>query len=214
MKGTELAIRLFVIAVSLVGALACAWMAGRDHANGAWEARQAEAARQAAAAIDREWERGDKAAQALRTELDAQRGRYSQLEGTYREYKRTHSLLAGAALPAGPGDAVPPGVAGVLSAGETPPGAPAAPGGVGRDPALTVGAVWLWNEALVLGHAPASTCGAAGASETTCDAASGITLGDAWDNHRVNAQICADNRVAHQKLIDYIQQAQGGDGHD
>jgi hypothetical protein len=215
----EALVRFITSVVLLLVAVACAWWAGHENASRAWEARQAEAAREATRAIDREWERGEQAALQLRGELDAQRTRYTQLEGAYRDYKRTHPLLAGTGPGAGPGHAVPTVVADVLPAGEAPPAPPAAPGGDGGDPALTVGAVWLWNEALIADHDPSGAVCAAGVAEASgaagaCDAASGVTLGDAWDNHLANARICAANRLAYQRLIDYIQQAEGGSDHD
>ncbi len=216
----DVLVRFITNTLLLVVVVACAWWAGHEHAKRKYESERADAALAAGRAIDREWERGDKAAQTLRVELTTQRGSYSQLEGVFREYKRTHALLAGPAAGVATGDALPAGVAGVLPAGETPPASSVARSGSGGDPALTVGAVWLWNDALVPGHDPAGSCSIAGATQVTgaahaCgDSPSGITLGEAWDNHLANAQICADNRLAHQRLIDYIQQAQGENGHD
>lgn len=210
MKGTL--VRLFTSAALLVVAVVCAWWAGHEHAHRTWAALQAQEARETAHAIDQEWERGDQAAQALRTELDTQQDRYNQLEGAYREYQRTYPLLTRTGSGAGSGHAMPAEAADVLPAGEAPPSSPPAQSGDGSDPVLTLGAVWLWNEALAQGHLPAGACGVTGTSATTCDAPSGITLSNAWDNHRVNAQICANNRIAHQRLIDYIQQTLGVHG--
>jgi hypothetical protein len=201
-------VRLITGAMLLLCIVVCAWWAGREHAFRVWEAHKVQIAREAARAIDQEWERGEQATQALRLQLDAHHVRYHQLEGTYREYKRTHPLLAGADSGVVPNPVMPAMVANVLPASHT------AHSGGGDDPFLTVGAVWLWNEALALDHSPAGTCGAIGASKASCDAASGISLGNVWENHRVNAQICADNRLAHQRLIDYIQQAPGTHAHE
>ncbi len=62
----------------------------------------------------------------------------------------------------------------------------------------------MWNSALNGRDTNAGTCGLADQSESACAADSGISLEEAWDNQALNARICADDRVRHQKLIDYV----------
>ncbi len=71
---------------------------------------------------------------------------------------------------------------------------------------LTHGAVWMWNSALTGTDQPAHACGATNPTAAACAAATSLTVDDAWDNHIANAQACAANRLAHQRLIDFIQQ--------
>lgn len=80
---------------------------------------------------------------------------------------------------------------------------------VDAGPALTAGAVWMWNSALAGTDQPAGACGAADPAAPACAVETSITLDDAWDNHTGNAQACAENRLAHQRLIDFLQQREG-----
>ena len=70
---------------------------------------------------------------------------------------------------------------------------------------LTAGAVWMWNSALAGADQPSGACGAADPTASACAAATPHTLDEAWDNHIANAQACAANRLAHQRLIDFVQ---------
>lgn len=74
----------------------------------------------------------------------------------------------------------------------------------GTELVLSNNAVWVWNSALVGADRPAGACGLAGESEEACAAESGATLEDAWRNHTINAQLCAEDRLNHQRLIDFI----------
>ncbi|MFD2299913.1 hypothetical protein ACFSPA_14375 [Paracidovorax citrulli] len=75
-------------------------------------------------------------------------------------------------------------------------------------PHLTLAAVRVWNGALTSTDAPAGACGATAATEgagPACAEDSGLTLDDAWANHRANARSCADDRQRYRALIDFIQ---------
>lgn len=73
---------------------------------------------------------------------------------------------------------------------------------------LTAGAVWMWNSALTGTDQPSGACSLANPTETACAAATSLTLTDAWANHTINAQACAQNRLEHQQLIDFLHQRQ------
>lgn len=70
----------------------------------------------------------------------------------------------------------------------------------------------MWNGALTGTDAPAGACGVAGAAagaDAACAEDSGLSLDDAWANHRANAKACADDRQRFRALIDYLTQPQG-----
>jgi hypothetical protein len=62
----------------------------------------------------------------------------------------------------------------------------------------------MWNSALAGSDQPSGACGLADPASPACAAQTGITLDDAWDNQAVNAQQCAEDRLNHQNLIDYL----------
>ena len=62
----------------------------------------------------------------------------------------------------------------------------------------------MWNSALTGTDQPAGACGAANTATPACAAATSLTTADAWDNHTFNAQLCAEDRLAHQRLIDFL----------
>jgi hypothetical protein len=65
----------------------------------------------------------------------------------------------------------------------------------------------MWNGALTGTDAPAGACGVAGAAEgadAACAEDSGLSLDDAWANHRANAKACADDRQRFRALIDFL----------
>jgi hypothetical protein len=65
----------------------------------------------------------------------------------------------------------------------------------------------MWNGALTGVDAPAGACGAAGAAEgadAACADSAGLSLDDAWANHRANARACAEDRQRFQHLIDFL----------
>nr|WP_315206764.1 hypothetical protein [uncultured Albidiferax sp.] len=152
--------------------------------------------------------RGTTAVANLQTDLREQRGQYQNLEGKYLELRNRHAPLVVAARRPGP-------TAACAQASTTGPGqaiAPTAPTHPDVDPAagavdvLTRGAVWMWNASLSGDpDQPTGACGSADTSSAACDVATEITLSEAWDNHHTNAQLCAANRLQHQRLIDFLQ---------
>ena len=62
----------------------------------------------------------------------------------------------------------------------------------------------MWNSALAGADHPAGACGLADTSKAACDADAGVTLAEAWANHALNARLCAEDRLNHQRLIDYL----------
>jgi hypothetical protein len=79
----------------------------------------------------------------------------------------------------------------------------------GADPVLTVGAVRLWDAALLgtpePGPLPGGACGADSTPESACAALSPYTLADAWRNHASNARACAQDRQRFNQLIDFLE---------
>lgn len=166
---------------------------GATTADNAWRARDAKRIADEAAAATAESIRADKASGALQTELRDLAISNDELTKAFNDYKRKHSLIVvRAAAPA----ASAPGAAAGAAGSEPVPDA----GTVH----LTAGAVWMWNSALYQRDAPAGACGLADTSEGACAADAGLTLDDAWDNQALNARICAEDRVRHQRLIDFL----------
>lgn len=65
----------------------------------------------------------------------------------------------------------------------------------------------MWNGQLTGVDATAGACGLAGATkgaDAACAEGSGLTLGDAWDNHAANSKTCAADRQRYQRLIDFL----------
>ena len=187
--------------------------AGSQSANTKQAAKQAIAAQQARDAYDAKQTEGEQAAAAY---LAAERERTTQFQTLTEKFnvlRRTTPLVtyrpglvacnSGGAIRPQP-DAISPAQPYEL---DTPaPPIQAAPDDAGI--ALTAGAVWLWNSALTGTDQPSHSCGAANPTSPACAAGTSLTLDSAWDNHITNAQICAANRLAHQSLIDFIQQQQ------
>ncbi|MFO6418997.1 hypothetical protein ACLBKS_02200 [Hylemonella sp. W303a] len=176
---TEILFRLAALSLALILVAGSSWWAGVKQADGQWLRRQAKAAQDAAAAIQQERERGEKSAHELNTQLAEQRNQFKLLEGRYLAYTRSNPIVL------------------AQNVGSAP------------DPAITAGAAWLWNEILEQhDELDISACGTSAGTDTTCQTESEFTLSDAWNNHFENARICTENRIRHQKLIDYIKQVQ------
>lgn len=187
---------LIVVLVAL-GLIAGGHIWGSHTTDVAWRAKvrkqeneRLQAERQAREA---EIRRGEKASGALQAELLDQQITNDQLAKAFHDYKRRHPILArrpvGPAAPPAPGQPAPQQCDQVSGGGS---------------PALSLGAVWMWNSALAGRDVPAGACGLADASEGTCAVDSGISLEEAWDNQVLNARICREDRIRHQRLIDYI----------
>jgi hypothetical protein len=69
---------------------------------------------------------------------------------------------------------------------------------------LSLGAVSLGNSALAGAPVPSGACRLDDPSQAACAAGSGLQLDDAWRNHTVNAQLCAEDRARHERLIEFV----------
>jgi hypothetical protein len=171
---------------------------GATTVDAAWQAKDAKRIAAAALASTAESIRADKASGALQAELLQHAIDNDQLQKAFNAYKRRSSILArrplGPAAPAAAADQAQP------ASGQAQP--------AGNGVALSLGAVWMWNSALYQHDAPAGACGLSDTSEAACAADAGISLEDAWDNQALNARICAEDRLRHQRLIDYIRGGQ------
>jgi hypothetical protein len=186
------ALAALLIALALV---TFGYRQGSTATHNAWQAKEGKRIQEEKDAQEAEFRRADKASGALQAELLALAASNDQLHGAFDDYKRKHPLLArrpvGRAAPAAVGQAPP------LRC-EPVPG--------GNDSALSLGAVWMWNSALAGRDVPAGACGLADTSPEACAADSGRTLTDAWDNQALNAKLCAEDRLRHQRLIDFLQE--------
>lgn len=204
----DLLIRALAVVLAVAGLIGGGYWAGHSAATAAAQTKAVKAEREARATYDREVARGDRAVAdlaALRATSDA---RFNELQGAFDAVKKRTPLLvahpAAGCRDLGAVAAAPGGGAADPLLG---PGHPAAdpPGDAGR---LTAGAVWMWNSALAGADHPAGACGLADTSEGACAADAGVTLDEAWDNHTLNARLCAEDRLNHQRLIDYLKERQ------
>lgn len=174
----------------VAGGYVLGYSAATDHAM-----KKAQAAEKVAReAYAQDLQRGQQASAELVAARAVQDARYNALQGTVDAIKKRTRILVGD-VPAVPSPA------GAASGSAQNPAADP-----GREQ-LTAGAVWLWNSALAGADQRTGACGTADTSEASCAAATGITVGDAWDNHALNARQCADDRLNHQRLIDLVQRA-------
>jgi hypothetical protein len=200
-----LAVRLLAVVLALAGSLALGYRWGSTASDNAHQADQNRAARVAQERFDAEQLRGQTAVASLTTERQAFAQTYTDLQEQFHELQQRRVPLV--VLPAhrDPGACVSGG-------------APDRAAGVAKDGAsgadarsddrdlhlLSAGAVWMWNSALAGTDQPAGACGSADTSEAACAAETALTLDDAWRNHAINAQRCAEDRLNHQRLIDFI----------
>lgn len=210
--------QLLVAALAVGGLLATGYQWGAARERTTWQRAADRAARLAQQRFDAELLRGQEAAAGLVAERATHTANYQSLERAFNELHaaRRVPIVAAAARAPGVGCAQPAGLPGAAAAAGVLPGAGAQPlqahpqadadaapaGGGGH---LSAGAVWMWDSALTGVDQPAGACGAADTSEAACAAATGITLEDAWRNHAVNARLCAEDRLNHQALIDFLQ---------
>ncbi|TAG44306.1 MAG: hypothetical protein EAZ30_17340 [Betaproteobacteria bacterium] len=185
-------------ALLALAALVCAWLAGANHNEQKWLAKQAKVERDAHAQYQAEIKRGEEAAATYLADAVLLRGKFTDLKEKFDGLKKRIPLAVGAAggsvCGVGPALLQAPPVAGE---GGTVNAAPLV---------LTAGAVWMWNSSLAGADQPAGACSAVDTTEAACAVATHITLDDAWASHATNAQICAENRLAHQRLIDFLNQ--------
>ncbi|MGE4244190.1 hypothetical protein [Ramlibacter sp.] len=187
---------LIVLMLLVVGAIALAagaYRVGSHHTDNAWKAKELKREQDARARDLAEQRRGEKASGAYQAELLDARIKRDELEGAFNAYKRTRPIVAKRAVEQP-----------VAVASEQQVAAAACEVLHRDDPALSHGAVWMWNSALLGRDTPSGPCGLADPSEGACAADAGIGLAEAWDNQALNAKLCAEDRLRHQRLIDFI----------
>lgn len=167
--------------------------------DNAWIAANLKTERAATQAYQAEVKRADQAVADLGSFARAQTARYLDLTGAFNELRRARIPLvigraAGPACPAAPDGGGPPGLRAPDRAGGADDG----------DPVLSAGAVWMWNSALAGADQPSGACGLADPASPACALETEFTFDDAWANHAVNAQQCAEDRLNHQRLIDFL----------
>lgn len=188
------AIELIAIVACVAGLALWSFRTGERVKDSEWKAKELARVQAEQMAKDAEHVRSEKAGAAVGIELRNQAIAYDQLQGSFNAYKRNHPLVAIA--PVGPAQQP------AAADGSAPPRVDSA--AVPRI-TLTLGAVWMWNSALAGRDVPAGACGSADPAAGACAASAGIGLEDAWDNQSLNARTCAEDRLRHQRLIDYIQ---------
>lgn len=200
----DLLIRALAVLAVVAGLIGVGYWAGHNAATSAAQTKAIKAEREAREKYDLQVKRGDQAVADLITERAALDLRFNELQGAFDAFKKRSPLLVarhaagcpdlGAAAAARAGGAANP----ALGAGHPDS---ASGGDPGR---LTAGAVWMWNSALDGADHPTGACGASDPSEAACAAETSVSLSDAWDNHVLNARLCAEDRLNHQRLIDYL----------
>lgn len=190
-----MALRVLVLVLAAFGIAYGSYSFGVRTEGNAWRAEQLEQTRLANQARARNDQIAADARVGAAQEKADQDHRYADLNERYRQLRRTTPLVVSksAATPA---------------AGESPEATRGIVVLAAADPALSNGAVWMWNSALA-GRAdvPPSACGTDGGSgepAPSCAEDSGLTVDDAWSNHAINAQICARNAARLTRLVDYL----------
>ena len=190
----------FAVSVSVFGT---GYWAGDHNRNNAWLASQGKLEHAAEQKYLAELKRGEDAAGTYLAESRTLQTQFEDLTEKFHASRKRIPLLAAVPGP-GPG----PGLAcggqpldAAAPAVET--ARVAAPDGAGAA-ALTAGAVWMWNSALAGTDQPANTCSALDPTAPACAVATALSVDDAWDNHAVNARLCAEDRLSHQRLIDFL----------
>lgn len=216
MLGRDTLIRLAALSGVAAAMFGAGYYTGDRQRDTAWRAANAETARQAQRAYVAEVGRGQQAAAALQAELTAKEVRDAELDQLRQRVAALGPLTVRRPAPRA-AVVAPPAMAAAASAAA--PGcvallAPlldglASAAGDDAEPRLNLGAVWLWNSALTgSAAAPAGACrvdAATGQASAACAEDSGLDLTDAWANQAANARACADDRLRHQRLIDYLQ---------
>jgi hypothetical protein len=208
---------LLVALLAVLAATAFGYTQGAKHNEQKWLVNQAKVERSARADYDDQARRGEVAAAQYLKDTRALTGQFNDLTEKFNVLrKRTPLVVARAGGPACAQRVLAPNA----SSAPVVPGSPTQPGMASRpdspapdiapvpgdsSPVLTAGAVWMWNSALTGTDQPSGACGAADPTAAACVAATTATVDDAWDNHIANAQACAANRLAHQRLIDFVQ---------
>ncbi len=194
------ALAVLLMAIALVGG---GYLWGGHATDNAWQAKQAKADREQSARYQAEVERADTAVASYLQDHRQQEDRYEDLDAAFRSYRQRFSLAARPRV-------VQPAAAAAAGAGSPADGPP---GGsvellVLDVPAVSLGAVWMWNSALAGRDVPAGACDAAaaagGAEAAACSEDAGLTFDDAWANHTINARSCARDRQRLGHLIEFL----------
>ncbi len=201
---SALAVRLLGGLLLMLAVASGSYWAGDHNRNNAWLAKQATVERDAHSKYEAEVKHGDEAVGSFVVEHQAMQSDFQNLTEKFNGLSKRVPLVvadgARSACAAGasslgldPGAQLQPRPE-TLGSGER----------AGDSPVLTAGAVWVWNSALTGTDQPSGSCGSLDTSEAACAVATSATLDDAWANHRTNAQACAENRLAHDRLIDFL----------
>jgi hypothetical protein len=183
------------------------YWAGDHNRNNAWLATQAVQQRAANKALQDEAARSQAAQQKYITSSTALQNSYATLESKFNELTLRGPIVVfrdrrGGINAVG-------GLAGPVATGASDQAAvlPAGAGLAGTADAavgLSLGAVWMWNSALLGSDTAAGACSAADTASAACAVDSGLGLADAWANHFENARSCAADRLRQQQLIDFV----------
>lgn len=201
-----MATRLLIALVSALALVSGGYWWGHTATDNAWQAQYAKALEAERAETAKEAERADRAAARYLQEHRDQEDRHAALNSVYQNLRRHAPLVV-------PGPvAVVPACGTTTEPEATPPNPPSVSDAAGNlGPELTLAAVRMWNGALTGTDQAAGACSPAGAAEDTdaaaaqaCAQTAGLTLDDAWANHAVNAQSCAEDRQRYQYLIDFL----------
>lgn len=197
------ALALLLLAIALVAG-GYGW--GSHATDNAWQAKQAKAEREQNAKYQAEVARGDEAASAYLTEHRDQEDRYAKLDDQFRAFRKRLPLTVPARV-AAHAPAAAAAAATASTGDDTPAGHGDRPADGDPVPRLSLGAVWMWNSALVGRDVAAGACDAAAATgdaEAACAADAGLDVDDAWANQQENARSCARDRQRYQRLIDFL----------
>jgi hypothetical protein len=192
------AARLLALAIAVAALVAGGYRWGAGATADRLQAESNRAAIKAQERFDAELLRGQAAVESLTTERQVFAASYTHLQEQFNDLSARIPLLVRRARAVSASLAAQGG--GEASAGAREPGA----AGAAPAAALSTGALWMWNGALSGTDEPAGACGAADTSEKACAADAGVTLDQAWRNHELNARLCAEDRLNHQRLIDFI----------
>lgn len=200
---------LLIGLLAIMAAAAFGYSQGAKHNEQKWLTNQAKVERSARADYDEQARLGEVAAANYLKETRALTGQFNDLTEKFNVLRKRVPLVVASRpvvcvrdLRIGRSEDHVPGEA---PARPNPEQAGLGDGTGAAGPVLTAGAVWMWNSALTGTDQPSGACGAADPTAAACAAATPITLDDAWDNHIANAQACAATRLAHQRLIDFVQ---------
>jgi hypothetical protein len=194
------AARLLALALAVAALVAGGYRWGASATANRFQADSNRAAIKAQERFDAELLRGQAAVASLTTERQVFAASYTHLQEQFHELSKRIPLVTRRAVPVACRVDL---AAGAVASPAEPQGAGAADVQRGVD-VLSAGALWMWNSALAGTDQPAGACGAADTSEKACAADAGVTLDQAWRNHELNARLCAEDRLNHQRLIDFI----------